>query len=68
MDITINLALYEIKEAIEEYVNKRGYTVDHLNNDILFIVEKTYDYYDNPTSPMLTQATVKAKKAENDNL
>ena len=66
MDITLNLTPYEIKEAIEEYVNKRGYSIDHVNNDISFVVEKGYDYYDNQTSPHLTKATVVAKQNESE--
>lgn len=66
MDITLNLTTVEIKEAIIDYVSKRGFIVS-TTNDISFVVEKgLYDYYDNPTSSQLTKAKVTAKQVENE--
>lgn len=66
MDIEITLDRAEMRRAVVEYLQRKGYNLS--DQDVTFVVTKGYDYYDNPTGPELTaikaQVTIEGDKED----
>ena len=62
MQIELKLNPFEIREAIVEYLNRKGYGSTESN--VVFVISQGHDYYDRPTGPELTCATIQVTTDE----